>query len=142
MKSHIEKFIEAKIKKIQLHLDSKLNQMMNLIQSHTMIVESQHSKNSNLISIILLTLRQFKHDNASKNASSSNLWAQVVSRSTTKSVKMHEKKNFAKSAKSNVWLIKCMIARFKTRISNINSIEYRNKINNVLKMYKKLDVLI
>ena len=31
MKSRIEKSIDAKMSKIQLHLDSKLNQMMNLI---------------------------------------------------------------------------------------------------------------
>ena len=31
MKSHIEKSIDAKMKKIQAHLDAKLNQMMNAI---------------------------------------------------------------------------------------------------------------
>ena len=72
MKSHIKKSIDAKMKKIQSHLDSKLNQMMNLIQSCTKIVESQNSKNSNATSTILLILRQFKNHNTSKNASSSN----------------------------------------------------------------------
>ena len=37
---------------------------------------------------------------------------------------MHEKKNFAKT------------------ISTINAIENRNKINNALKMYKKIHMLI
>ena len=32
-KSRIEKYIDAKMKKIQLNLELKLNQMMNLIQS-------------------------------------------------------------------------------------------------------------
>ena len=57
MKSRIEKFINAKMKKIQSHLKFKLNQMMNLIQSRIKIVESQYS---NATSIILLILRQFK----------------------------------------------------------------------------------
>ena len=69
MKSHIEESIDAKMKKIQSHLDSKLNQMMNLIQPRTKIVESQSSKNSNATSTILLIPRQFKNHNASKNAS-------------------------------------------------------------------------
>ena len=73
MKSRIEKFIDVKMKKIQSHLDSKLNQIMHLVQSRTKIVESQNSKNSNFNSIILLISRQFEDHNASKNASSSNL---------------------------------------------------------------------
>ena len=72
MKSRIEKSIDAKMKKIQSHLNSKLNQMINLIQSRIKIVESQNSKNSNTTSIILLILRQFKDQNASKIPSSSN----------------------------------------------------------------------
>ena len=71
LKSYIEKFIDAKMKKIQSHLDSKLNQMMNLI-SRTEIVKSQSSKNSNATSIILFILRQFKDYIFSKNASFSN----------------------------------------------------------------------
>ena len=35
-----------------------------------------------------------------------------------------------------------MIARSKNRISIINSIEYRNKVNDALKLPKKCDVLI
>ena len=35
-----------------------------------------------------------------------------------------------------------MIARSKNQISNINSVKYRNKINNALKMHQKIDVLI
>ena len=142
MKSRIEKTINAKMKNIQSHLDSKLNQIINLIQLRTKIVESQNSKNSNATPTILLILRQFKDYNASKNLSSLNSWTQVVFRNTTKSLKMHEKKNFAKSAKSNAWLIRRMIVRSKNWISNINSIKYRNKINNALKLHKKLDVLI
>ena len=101
MELRIEKSIDAKMEKIQSHLDSKLNQMINLIQPCTKIVESQNSKNSNSISTIPLIPRQYKDHVVSKNASSSNSWAQVVSRNTTKSVKMHEKKDFAKSAKSD-----------------------------------------
>ena len=55
---------------------------------------------------------------------------------------MHGKKNFAKSAKLNAWLIRHMIVRSKNRISNINSIKYRIKINNAIKQDKKHDVLI
>ena len=55
---------------------------------------------------------------------------------------MHEKKNFATSAKSNAWLTRRMVVRSKNRISNINSIEYRKKINDALKLHKKFDVLI
>ena len=35
-----------------------------------------------------------------------------------------------------------MIVKSKNQISKIHSIEYRNKINNALKLHKKLDVLI
>ena len=35
-----------------------------------------------------------------------------------------------------------MIAKSKNQISNINPVEYRNKINNALKMHQKIDVLI
>ena len=35
-----------------------------------------------------------------------------------------------------------MIVKLKNRISTINAIEYRNKINNALKMHKKADVLV
>ena len=73
MKSGIEKSIDAKMKKIQSYLNSKLNQMMNLIQSRIKIVESESSKNSNATLIIILILRQLKDQNTSKNASSSNL---------------------------------------------------------------------
>ena len=57
MKTRIEKSINAKIKKIQLYLDLKLNQMMNLIQSRVKTVENQDSKNSNSNSLISLILR-------------------------------------------------------------------------------------
>ena len=57
MKSRIEKSIDAKIKKIQSHLDSKLNQMMNLIQSRGKTAKNQDSKNSNSISLISLISR-------------------------------------------------------------------------------------
>ena len=92
--------------------------------------------------MISLVPRQYKNYNTLKNTSTSNSWAQVVSRNATKSVKMHEKKNFAKSAKSNAWLSRRMIARSKNQTSNINFVEYRNKINNALKMHQKFDVLI
>ena len=55
---------------------------------------------------------------------------------------MQKIKNFAKSAKSDVWLSKRMIAKLKNQISTINAIEYRNKINDVLKLHKKVDVLV
>ena len=35
-----------------------------------------------------------------------------------------------------------MIARSKHQISNINSMNYRNKINDALKLHKKSNVLI
>ena len=35
-----------------------------------------------------------------------------------------------------------MIAKSKNQISTINAIEYRNKINDALKLHKKDDVLI
>ena len=61
------------MKKIQSHLDSKLNQMMNLIQSRIKIVESQNSKNSNSNSIISLIFKQYKDYILFKNAATSNL---------------------------------------------------------------------
>ena len=51
---------------------------------------------------------------------------------------MHEKKNFEKSAKSYPWLNKRMITKSKNQISTINAIEYRNKINDALKLHKKV----
>ena len=89
-----------------------------------------------------LISRQYKDQNAFKIVLLSNLQAQVVSRNTTKSARMHEKKNFAKSAKSNAWLNKQIIAKSKNQISTINAIEYRNKINDTLKLHKKNDVLV
>ena len=86
--------------------------------------------------------RQYKDQKAFKIALSSNLWAQVVSRNITKSAKMHEKKDFAKIAKSDAWLSKRMIAKSKNQISTINAVEYRNKINDTLKLHKKDDVLV
>ena len=142
MESRIEKSIDAKMEKIQAHLDTKLNQMINTIQPRAKTINDQNSKNSNSTSVIPLIPRQYKDHNTSKNTSTSNSWAQVVSRNTTKSVKMHEKKDFAKSAKSDAWLSRRMIARPKIQISNINPVEYRNKINNALKMHQKFDVLI
>ena len=50
---------------------------------------------------------------------------------------MHEKKNFAKTAKSDACLSKRMIAKSKNQISTIKAIEYRNKINDILKLHKK-----
>ena len=35
-----------------------------------------------------------------------------------------------------------MFMRSKNRISNMSSIEYRNKINDTLKLHKEFDVLI
>ena len=35
-----------------------------------------------------------------------------------------------------------MITKSKNQISRINAIEYRNKINDALKLYKKVDVLV
>ena len=142
IESRIEKTIDAKMEKIQSHLESKLNQMMNLIQPRGKTTENQVSKNSNPNSLIPSIPRQYKDQNASKIASSSNSWAQVVSRNITKSAKMHEKKDFAKTAKSEAWLSKRMIAKPKNQISTINAVEYRNKINNALKMHKKVDVLV
>ena len=56
MKLGTEKFIDAKMQKIHSYLNSKLNQMINMIQSRIKIVKSQNSKNSNATSIILLIL--------------------------------------------------------------------------------------
>ena len=55
---------------------------------------------------------------------------------------MQKKKNSAKNAKSDKQLSKRIIARSKSSISNINSNKYRNKINDVLKLHKKFNVLI
>ena len=55
---------------------------------------------------------------------------------------MHEKKNFTKTAKSDAWLSKRMVAKSKNQISTINTVKYRNKINDTLKMHKKVDVLV
>ena len=55
---------------------------------------------------------------------------------------MHEKKDFAESAKSDAWLSKRMIAKPKNQISTINAVEYRNKINDALKLHKKVDVRV
>ena len=131
----IEKTIEKKMRKIQTHLNKKLNQMMNLIQSRTSETNVQISQNVNTISLI-------SRQKSNTNRSSSTSWAQVVSRNTTKNVKMQEKKKSAKIAKSDAWLSKRMIARSKNPISNINSNEYRNKINDALKLHKKSDVLV
>ena len=76
--------------------------MMNLIKSHAKTINDSNSKNSKSTPMISLISRQYKDYNISKNVSSSNSWAQVVSRNTTRSVTMHKKKNSAKSAKSNV----------------------------------------
>ena len=91
---------------------------------------------------ISLISKQYKDQNALKNASLSTSWAQVVSRNTTKSAKMNEQKNFAKSAKSDAWLSRQMIARSKNQISTINAVNYPNKIHDALKLHKKDDVLI
>ena len=72
MKSCIEKSANAKIKKIQSHLDSKLNQMINLIYLRTKIINDQNSKNSNSTSVISLISRQYRNRNTSRNTSSSN----------------------------------------------------------------------
>ena len=99
----IEKTIDEKMEKILSQLDQKLNQMMNLIQPRTNttitpIVQNRlKNPNPNLIPIVP---RSHKDQNTSKNAFSTS-WAQVVSRNITKSAKMHEKKDFAKSAKSD-----------------------------------------
>ena len=118
--------------------------MMNLIQPRTNttitpIVQNRlKNPNPNLIPIVP---RSHKDQNTSKNAFSTS-WAQVVSRNITKSAKMHEKKDFAKSAKSDAWLSKRIIAKPKNQISTINVVEYRNKINDALKLHKKVDVLV
>ena len=112
---------------------------MNLIQPRTSTSNVQIAHNSNAIPLIP---RQYKDQNASKNVSSSTSWAQVVSRNTTKSAKINEKKDFAKSAKSDAWLSRRIIARPKNQISTINAVEYRNKINDALKLHKKGDMLV
>ena len=48
----IEKTIDEKMRKIQTHLNKKLNQMMNLIQSRTSETNVQTSQNVNTISLI------------------------------------------------------------------------------------------
>ena len=73
MKPHIEKSIDAKIKKIQAHLNAKLNRIINAIQSCAKTINDQNSKNSNSISVIPLIPRQYKNHNISKNTSTSNL---------------------------------------------------------------------
>ena len=60
IESRIEKIIDAKMKKIQSHLESKFNQMINLIQSRKKTAENQVSKNCNSNSLISLILRQYK----------------------------------------------------------------------------------
>ena len=136
---HIEKTIDEKMEKIQSLLDKKLNQMINLIQPRTSTSNVQIAQNSNAIPLIP---RQYKDQNASKNVSSSTSWAQVVSRNTTKSAKINEKKDFAKSAKSDAWLSRRMIGRPKNQISTINAVKYRNKINDALRLHKKGNVLV
>ena len=67
----IEKIIDEKMKKIQSHLNKKLNQMMKLIQSRlktTSMLNVQNSKNSNSNTLISLISRNYKNQNASKNA--------------------------------------------------------------------------
>ena len=65
---HIEKTIDEKMEKIQSLLDKKLNQMINLIQPRTSTSNVQIAQNSNAIPLIP---RQYKDQNAFKNASSS-----------------------------------------------------------------------
>ena len=72
IESGIKKTIDAKMKKIQSHLESKLNQTMNLIQPRGITAENQGSKSSNFSSLISLIPIQYKDQNASKIASSSN----------------------------------------------------------------------
>ena len=72
MKSRIEKSIDVKIKKIQAHLDAKLNQMINAIHLRAKTINDQNSKNSNSTSVISLIPRQYKNHNTSKNTSTSN----------------------------------------------------------------------
>ena len=73
MKIRIEKSVGAKMKKIQSHLDFKLNQRINLIQSYAKAVEHQDSKKLNSISLMSLISRQYKDQNAFEITSSSNL---------------------------------------------------------------------
>ena len=65
-----------------------------------------------------------------------------MSRNITKSAKMHEKRDFTKTAKSDAWLSKRMIAKQKNQISTKSAVEYRNKINDALNLHKKVDVLV
>ena len=67
---------------------------MNLIQSRTLTTNDQTSQNVNTISLI-------PRQKANTNRTFPTSWTQVVSRNTTKNVKMQEKKKFAKIAKSN-----------------------------------------
>ena len=68
---------------------------MNLIQPRTSATNVQTSENVNTIPLIP---RQKSNRN---QISSSTSWAQIVSRNTTKNVKMQKKKNSAKIAKSD-----------------------------------------
>ena len=62
----IEKTIDEKMRKIQTHLNKKLNQMMNLIQSRTSETNVQTSQNVNTISLIS---RQKSNTNRSSSTS-------------------------------------------------------------------------
>ena len=44
---------------------------------------------------------------------------------------MHEKKNFAKSTKSDAWLSKRMIAKSKNQTSTINAVKYQKTWENL-----------
>ena len=82
----IEKTIDEKMRKIQTHPNKKLNQMINLIQLRTSETNVQLSKNVNTIPLIA-------RQKSNTNRLSSTSWTQVVSRNTTKNLKVQEKKN-------------------------------------------------
>ena len=55
---------------------------------------------------------------------------------------MHEKKNVAKIATSDSWLSRQIIAKLKNQTLTLNVIEYQNKINDALKLHKKVNMLV
>ena len=82
--------------KANVNSNTNSNQIINAIQSRAKTANDQNSKNWNSTSVISKISRQYKDHNTAKNTSSSNLWTQVVSRKTIKSVKCMKRKTLQK----------------------------------------------
>ena len=94
----IEKTIDERMKKTQSHLNKKLNQIMNLIQSRTSAINDQTSQKAQ-ISQNVNTISLISRQKSNINRTFLTSWAQIVSWNTTKNVKMQKKKKSAKIAK-------------------------------------------